>query len=310
MRRHCVLVCVLWAALLVAPGAMADEDELLDWAHARWEAYLSDSPEVLAEALHPDGGTVFMGTPWDGFHYGEDSHEAWSSLQEWLAPEHLEVLEEHVLPNGNLVWAQLILTGRAGEEDDPPEISVASALVFDSDGRIVAEDFIVLDGLESDSPAPVWDEPLDPEAYTHHLQENRTGMELWWRNGLAVLLAGVRAPGTGWAAVGFDPERRMQGADFVIGAVTNGELDIEDHHGHLPTGHRKDDHQDILAAGGEISDGEVTLQFVIPLHSGDPDDNTLVPGESYAVILAYHNTSTSLTARHTARASDSITLEE
>ncbi len=301
MNQSRILMCVLLAVALFALAALATEDNLSGWAHTRWEGYTVEPSDALAEALHPDGGTVFIGTPWDGFHYGQDSKAAWSSLQDWMSLESVEVLEELVIADGNLVWGQLAITGTPGDEAQSTVLTVASALVFDSDGRIVAEDFIVLDGLESDSPAPMWDEPLDPEAYTHHLQENRTGMDLWWQNGLAVLLVGVRAPGTGWVSVGLDPDRRMQGADFVIGAVSNSELVIEDHHGHLPTGHRKDDHQDILAAGGEISDGEVTLQFVIPLHSGDPDDNTLVPGQSYAVLLAYHRTSTSFTVRHTQR---------
>ncbi len=307
--RSKLLYAVLGAFALMS-SAFAADTEFADWARARWRAYTEDAPATLAEALHPDGGTVFMGTPWDGFYYGEDSEEAWASLQAWLVPESLDVTDKRVLAAGNFVWGEMSLAGSRRDSDEAVTLMLVSALVFDPDGRILAEDLIVLEGLDSDTPAPAWEGSLEESAYPQHLREGRTGMDLWWRNGLAVLLVGVRAPGTGWVAVGFDPERMMQGADFIIGAVSGEELAIEDHHGHLPTGHRKDEHQDILAAGGQIAEGALTLQFVIPLHSGDPDDNTLVPGESYTVLLAYHRSSTSFTVRHTARAAATITLDD
>ncbi|MGC9529916.1 MAG: DOMON domain-containing protein [Candidatus Bipolaricaulaceae bacterium] len=310
MGRGCGLMCALLAVVVFTPPVLAEETELADWARARWESYAVDEPASLTGALHPDGGTVFMGTPWDGFHYGEHSEGAWDLLRDWMTLDAVEVLEERVLSPGRLVWGRLAPRGSTTQTGEPVELAVASALVFAADGRIPAEDFIVLPGLDSGNPAPRWEEPLNPDAYAHHPAEGRTGMELWWRNGLAVMIVGVRAPGTGWVSVGFDPQRMMLGADFVIGAVREGDLIVEDHHGHLPTGHRRDSHEDALAAGGQIADGAVTLQFVIPLHSGDQDDNTLTPGESYTVLLAYHRSSTSLTTRHTSRSSLTITLDD
>ncbi len=310
MRKHGLMTCVLLVTGLLAFPALADEARLVDQARARWEAYASEAPEALAKALHPTGGTVFMGTPWDGFYYSEASEEAWSSLQAWITPEELQIVSERVLPDGNLVWAELTLSGTLRDVEEPVTVRMASALVFDADGLLLAEDLIVLDGLNADSPAPAWEETIDEQAYTHHVRESATGIDLWWRNGLVVLLAGVRAPGTGWVSVGFDPQRMMLGADFIIGALTGAGLTVEDHHGHLPTGHRRDGHEDILAAGGEIAEGTGALQFVIPLHSGDPQDNSLVPGESYTMLLAYHRSSTSFAVRHTARGSTSITLDD
>ncbi len=310
MNRLAAVACVFLSAAVLAPTALAGEADLGEWARARWEAYLAESPQALAAAVHATGGTVFMGTTWDGFYYGEDTVEAWSALQEHLELETVEVRAKRLLPNAGLVWAELTFVGTERETGEPRELSVASALVFDKEGHIAAEDLIVLSGLPTDSPAPVWDGSVEEAAYSHHLHEGRTGMDLWWRNGLAVLLVGVRAPGSGWVSVGFDPQRMMQGADFIIGALTEAGLVIEDHHGHAPTGHRRDDHEDILAAGGQVVNGATTVEFVIPLDSGDPQDNMLVPGESHTVLLAYHRSSTSLTVRHTARGDDTITLDE
>ncbi|MFO8034024.1 MAG: DOMON domain-containing protein [Candidatus Bipolaricaulota bacterium] len=310
MYRLAAVVCVLVSVALLASTVLADESDLSEWAHTRWEAYVVEGPPALSAALHADGGTVFMGTPWDGLYYGDDSEQAWLQLQEKAKFHTLQVESERVLGEGNLVWGVLTMEGIRPDTDESLWLTLASALVFDEEGRIMAEDVIVLDGLPSDTPAPIWDGTVNDEAYAHHLREDTTGMDLWWRNGLAVLVVGVRAAGTGWVSVGFDPERMMQGADFVIGAVDDDGLTIEDHHGHAATAHRKDDHQDILAAGGNIDDGHTTLEFVVPLDSGDPQDNPLTPGESYTVLLAYHSSRTALTARHTARGADTITLDE
>ncbi len=310
MRKDRLLTGVLLIVVAFGPLGLANEDVLTEWARARWESYIVASPQELAQALHPEGGTVFMGTPWDGFYYGEDAQEPWSHLQDWMSFEALEMETDRVLPAGNLAWGALTVSGTVRDTDEAVDVEIVAALVFDAEGMVVAEDVIVRSGLPSDSPAPNWEASLDEDAYPHHLRETGTGMDLWWRNGLAVLLVGVRAPGTGWVSVGFDPDRRMQGADFIIGAVSGGAFVVEDHHGHAPTAHRADRHKDILAGGGEIVDGAVTMQVIIPLDSGDPDDSKLVPGATHTALLAYHRTATGFTARHTGRSATTITLDE
>jgi hypothetical protein len=111
-------------------------------------------------------------------------------------------------------------------------------------------------------------------------------------------------------SAGFDPVNRMQGANYIIAAVTSGGIVIEDHFGSGTTSHRRDRREDILRAAGTVSGGQTIVEFAIPLDSLDAEDKPLVPGRTYTVLLAYHRSSTSLTTLHTARGSVQITLEE
>lgn len=101
----------------------------------------------------------------------------------------------------------------------------------------------------------------------------------------------VEAPTTGWVAVGFDPERGMQGANFVIGYVAGGEATVEDHYGNGMTSHSSDEslggRRDVTEVTGTESDGSTTIGFRLPLDSGDEYDKPLESGGEYTVLLAY-----------------------
>ncbi|MBC7220980.1 hypothetical protein H5T55_05865 [Candidatus Bipolaricaulota bacterium] len=125
-----------------------------------------------------------------------------------------------------------------------------------------------------------------------------------------VLFTALHSPGTGWVSAGFDPVNRMQGANYILAAVTPGGLVIEDHFGTGTTSHRRDGREDILRAAGTASGGQTVVEFAVPLDSNDPEDKLLIPGRTYTVLLAYHRSSTSFTALHTARGSVEMKLEE
>lgn len=90
-----------------------------------------------------------------------------------------------------------------------------------------------------------------------------------------MLLVGLSSSGQGWLAVGFDPVRRMQGANVVIAAVSEEWLAIEDHYGASPISHRQDLQDHVLLAAGTESEAGTQLEFIIPLDSGDPQDRPL-----------------------------------
>ena len=73
--------------------------------------------------------------------------------------------------------------------------------------------------------------------------------------------------------------------------------------------HLPDKTSSLLAIGGSETNGETTLEFVIPLASGDSQDVTLMPGQTVAVILAYQATQDSFTALHTTYSQLQITLD-
>lgn len=51
----------------------------------------------------------------------------------------------------------------------------------------------------------------------------------------------LSAKTTGWVAIGFDPEKAMQGANIIIGAVKKGKVKIEDHYADRKRGHSSDE---------------------------------------------------------------------
>ncbi len=156
---------------------------------------------------------------------------------------------------------------------------------------------------------PQIDGTIGESEYRNSMTDSATGMSVSWQNDGSILYVGLVAPGTGWLSIGFEPERQMQGADIIIGAVSGDQLVIEDHYGNAPTSHRKDTVDHIIQAAGSESNGETILEFAIPLDSGDSQDKTLVAGSRITIILAYHASNDRLTARHTERSATSITLD-
>ena len=66
---------------------------------------------------------------------------------------------------------------------------------------------------------------------------------------------------------------------------------------------------DILSFGGQQVDGRTSVEFVIPLDSGDPFDKALTAGESYDMLISYQATSDSFDLRHTDRGAGRIDLD-
>lgn len=156
---------------------------------------------------------------------------------------------------------------------------------------------------------PVIDGVIAEDEYGNELFDSETGMTVYWYNHDAFLYIGLAAPGTGWLSIGFGPERQMQGANIIIASIEDAVLTIEDHYGSTPTAHRIDDADHILQAAATEAAGESILEFVIPLDSGDDQDRALTAGSEVTVILGYHSSNDSLSARHSARSTTAIVLD-
>jgi len=165
------------------------------------------------------------------------------------------------------------------------------------------------DFVDIDWP-PQIDGMIGDTEYRNEMLDSETGMRVLWQNSSETLYVGLVAPGTGWLSIGFEPERMMQGADIIIGALADGELVIEDHYGNAPTSHRIDAVDHIIQAGGSEVDGKTVLEFAIALDSGDDQDAVLATGELVTIILGYHASSDSLTTRHSKRATASLQLDD
>lgn len=120
------------------------------------------------------------------------------------------------------------------------------------------------------------------------------GVQFHWSSDAEFLYGALSAQTTGWVSVGFDPQNKMQGANYVFGYVKDGQLYIEDMFGIRPIGsgsHPPDTElggrNDIVASSGRELDGVTVVEFKIPLDSGDSNDKPLRAGQSYKIILAW-----------------------
>ncbi len=149
--------------------------------------------------------------------------------------------------------------------------------------------------------------------YAHSTQAEANGFEIHWSSDAQTLRVGLISPGAGYLAIGFDPISRMEGANMILGAVSDGRLSVRDDVGTGPVAHSADTanggRNDILEAAGSEANGKTYLEFVIPLDSGDAADRPLVPGKTYKVLIAYHETNDDFSAWHSRRGSGSITLD-
>lgn len=105
------------------------------------------------------------------------------------------------------------------------------------------------------------------------------------------LAAKVTGPTTGWVSVGFNPTSRMKDANIIIGYVKKGKVKIKDEYGTAGTQHKSDTKiggtDDVTVIGGTEENGSTTIEFSIPLNSGDAKDGVIDPTADTKVILAY-----------------------
>ena len=141
------------------------------------------------------------------------------------------------------------------------------------------------------------------------------GVEFHWSNDDSYLYAAMSAETSGWVAVGFDPEDRMKGANYVLGYVKDGEVFIQDMFGVKPTGpgsHPPDEElggtNDILKYAGREEGGLTVIEFKIPLDSSDQYDKPLRSGGSYDLITAL-GPSDDFASRHVSRGYGQITID-
>lgn len=198
----------------------------------------------------------------------------------------------------------------------PPETEQES----ESDTQPVSPDAVT----EPSAPEPVLVAPpiasaeyavdgiIQSGEYKHATEAG--GFRVYWDNDSVVLRIGLFSQGTGYVAIGLDPEYRMRGANFIMGTVRNGQTILRDDYGVGSLTHGSDLDQggsdDILVAAGRELNGQTTIEFVIPLDSGDRYDKPLQPGGTYDILVAFHNTSDNFSTRHSQRGSGEIRLDD
>lgn len=146
--------------------------------------------------------------------------------------------------------------------------------------------------------------------YQHELKDK--DMSFAWTvegENLAVKLV---AETEGWVGIGFNPVEKMAGANFILGYVKKGEAKIVDEFGHDDNKHKSDTKlggaSDVTLVGGTEVDGVTTIEFTIPLESGDKNDTKIdVKGET-TVLLGYGAGRDSFRSKHKYRSSFMVNL--
>jgi len=139
------------------------------------------------------------------------------------------------------------------------------------------------------------------------------GVDVYWTNDAQSLRVGLVSPGTGYVAIGFEPERQMEGANFIIASMHEGVLTIRDDYGYEAFSHMEDTARggtnDILTAAGNEWPDQTVVEFAIPLDSGDTSDKPLTPGQEITILVAYHSMLDDFSNRHTRQATGTIVLQ-
>ncbi len=126
-------------------------------------------------------------------------------------------------------------------------------------------------------------------------------------------LAGkMTAETDGWVGVGFNPTKKMQDANYVLGYVKDGEVKVVDEFGTTATGHKNDTKiggtENVTVVGGSEEGGITTIEFIIPLNSGDEKDGKIEIDGDTVVLLAYGAGRDSFKSKHKYRTSLTVNL--
>jgi len=116
----------------------------------------------------------------------------------------------------------------------------------------------------------------------------------------------LAAKTTGWVGIGFNPSKKMQDANFIIGYVKKGKVKIADHFGTTTLKHKADTriggNNDLTNIAGTEEKGVTEIAFTIPLDSGDAKDSAIGADGETVVLLAYGAGRDSFLSKHAFKA--------
>jgi len=147
-------------------------------------------------------------------------------------------------------------------------------------------------------------------SYDHEVEAK--GVTFAWKVDGDTLHGKMSAKTEGWVAVGFNPSSKMKDANYIIGYVKDGQAEVADHFGDKSTGHSADEKlggtSDVTLVSGSEDGGMTSIEFTIPLDSGDKFDSVLTVDGDTVVLLAYGPDRDSYKPRHRSKSSKTINL--
>jgi hypothetical protein len=138
------------------------------------------------------------------------------------------------------------------------------------------------------------------------------GADIYLAHDGNLLYVHVETEVDGWAAVGFNVQGGgMDGANMVLGYLDEGTPSLRDDVGRGRT-HSEADVTAVEDFYLSHGNGLIVMEFSYPLVFPEGEGyniSELVPGESYTMIYAQHNSSDDITRQHSNRGAVSFTIE-
>ncbi len=152
--------------------------------------------------------------------------------------------------------------------------------------------------------------PVFAVDYTHEIKERK--MSFAWKIDGNLLYIKLTAATKGWVGIGFNPSKKMQDADFVLGYVKNGKVYVTDAFGVRAKEHINDTLMEgvnnVTAVKGSEEGKSTTIEFAIPINSGDSADSKIDINGSTTVLLAYGKGQDNFTSLHRFRTIKKVNL--
>jgi len=176
--------------------------------------------------------------------------------------------------------------------------------------------FAVLAALALVSCDTVWDEPFTPasdlpDSEGYYTCTAGNFMLKYKTIPTNLLQCRLSTNTSGWLAVGFDPSQQMKNANYIIAYVSGGNGFLRDDFGTDNTAHASDlslgGNSDVTLVTASEGNGITTVEFTIPLNSGDSYDRIMQSGTTYPVIFAT-GSSDDFDSYHTSYATGSIKI--
>lgn len=146
--------------------------------------------------------------------------------------------------------------------------------------------------------------------YQHEVQDKDISFS--WSVVGEELAVKIAAKTEGWVGIGFNPSNKMKDANYVLGYVKNGKAEISDDFGTRENAHESDEKlggtSDVVLVGGSEEGGITTIEFTMPLDSGDAYDRPIQVDGDTIVQLAYGAGRDSFLSKHKYRTSMVVNL--
>jgi hypothetical protein len=149
------------------------------------------------------------------------------------------------------------------------------------------------------------------QSYDHETKVQDMGFA-WKIDGenLHVKLSGKT---TSWVGIGFNPSSKMKGAGFVLGYVKGDKVKVSDEYGDGENSHKADNKlggtDNVTVIGGSEKDGVTTVEFSLPLNSGEETDAVIQPDGDTTVLLACGEGRDSFKVKHKFRTAIKVNLQ-